>query len=267
MKRFEGMILCSDVDGTLIDENNQVPKENLEAIEYFQAHGGKFALATGRVPEALFPILPGLDPDFPCICHNGCSIYDMKTRTYIDTVELDRSSEKVIREIQRISPSSGIEIMTTEGICIVKRNHATDRHITFEKISAMQASSLEEVKAPWLKTLFANEPEEISVIQNAMEHSPYHADYTIIRTHQYYYEIFHKEASKGNALRQLCKLFAIRPEDVIAIGDNDNDVSMLQAVGKSAAVQNASESAKAHADIVTTRTNAQGAVAELISKL
>ena len=36
MKRFEGLVLCADVDGTLINEENKVPKENLEAIEYFQ---------------------------------------------------------------------------------------------------------------------------------------------------------------------------------------------------------------------------------------
>lgn len=84
MKRFEGLVLCSDVDGTLIDEHNSVPKENLEAIQYFRAHGGKFTLATGRIPEAVTPVLHGITLDFPCICHNGCSIYDF-TQTVIST--------------------------------------------------------------------------------------------------------------------------------------------------------------------------------------
>lgn len=267
MKKFHGLLLCSDVDGTIIDENNTVPKENIEAIKYFKAHGGTFTLASGRIPEALFPILGDIHPDFPVICHNGCSLYDAEKRIFLDTVPLDRGAISVLEQIRSISPDTGIELMTTEGIFVVQQNQATDRHITFEKVQAKNASSPGSVTPTWLKILFADEPETISAIQNAMEHSPYHKDYTIIRTHRYYYEIFNKKASKGEALKKLCDRYGIAFEHVIAVGDNDNDVPMLKLAGTSAVVRNGSAAAKAHADMVTARTNSEGAVAELISKL
>ena len=47
MKKFAGVLLCTDLDGTLLDKNQNVSKENLEAIEYFQAEGGYFTFVTG----------------------------------------------------------------------------------------------------------------------------------------------------------------------------------------------------------------------------
>ena len=266
MKRFEGLVLCSDVDGTLIDEHNSVPKENLEAIQYFRAHGGKFTLATGRIPEAVTPVLHGITLDFPCICHNGCSIYDFYTNRYIDTVELPKEAHKAAEQVIELSPDTGVEVITPEGIFVVKQTFATDRHIAFEKITARRADSLEEVPAPWLKILFAQEPDKTDRLNEQMRSSAYHANYTIIKTHQYYYEIYHKNASKGNALETLCAHFNIDLKNVAAIGDNENDLSMLLKAGISAAAGNAPGSVKTKAGIVTC-ANSQGAVADFISKL
>lgn len=267
MERYRGLVLCADVDGTLINEENKVPKENLEAIEYFQAHGGKFTIASGRVPEAIVPVLPGLKLDFPCICQNGCGIYDFEKNTYISTVPVGKDAVRVAKEIEAISPDSGIEVMCPEGIYVVKNTFATERHLTYEKIEAKYADSLEEVTSEWLKILFANDPDEITKIQEAMQSSAFHKDFSIVRTHRYYYEIFNKGANKGNALKTLCRLCNIDMKNVIAVGDNDNDVAMLLAAGKSAVVQNASEYAKQNASLVLTRTNSEGAVAELIETL
>ena len=267
MKRFDGLILCSDVDGTLIDENNTVPKENIEAIAYFQAHGGKFMLATGRIPEAVTPILDGIHPDLPGICHNGCSIYDFNEKKYVATTELSRTSVAPAKEIMALFPESGVEILTEDGIYIVKPNFATKRHITFEKITAKPAESFDSVTATWLKILFAQDPEDTTKMQEAMKNSPYRENFTLIRTHQYYYEIFNKNANKGNALKQFCSMYQLDTKNLLAIGDNDNDAEMLKIASVSAAVCGAAPSAQDAADMVMTKTNEEGAVAEFISGL
>lgn len=267
MEKYKGLVLCADVDGTLINEENKVPKENLEAIEYFQAHGGKFTIASGRVPEAIAPVLPGLKLDFPCICQNGCGIYDFEKNTYISTVPVGRDAARVVKEIRALSPNSGIEVMCSEGIYVVKSTFATTRHLTYEKIDAKYVASLEDVSSEWIKVLFADDSEQISKIQEKMKDSPFHKEYSIVRTHQYYYEIFDKSANKGKALKLLCGLCNIDVKNIIAVGDNDNDREMLSLAGKSAAVGNASEMAKQSADILLTRTNCESAVAELIKML
>ncbi len=266
MDKFKGLVLVSDVDGTLIDENNKVPKENIEAIEYFRAHGGKFALATGRIPEALLPVVSGIKLDFPCICHNGCSIYDMEKRKYVNMIELDKKAKSVAEEIMTISPISGVEVMTTEGIYVIKRTKATDFHIGFEKISAKYADNFDHVTVPWFKILFAQKDEETGYINEKMMNSLWKDDFTIIRTHKFYFEIFNKDASKGNGLKTLCKEYGIDLKNVISIGDNDNDLSMIEVSGFGAATGNAPDYVKEKAQIIT-KTNSEGAVADLISKL
>lgn len=266
MDKFKGLVLISDVDGTLIDENNEVPKENIEAIEYFRAHGGKFTLATGRIPEALFPVLPGLTLDFPCICHNGCSIYDVNKREYIATVELEKQAKCAAEEIMKISPKSGVEIMTPDGIYVIKKTKATDFHLEFEKITARYKNSFGDVTVPWLKILFAQSDEETGYINEKMMNSSWKEDFTIIRTHRFYFEIFNKNASKGSGLKKLCKEYGIDLKNVISIGDNDNDLSMIEISGIGAATGNAPDYVKEKAQIIT-KTNSDGAVADLISKL
>lgn len=266
MDKFEGLVLVSDVDGTLIDENNNVPKENVEAIEYFRAHGGKFTLATGRIPDALLSVVTGINIDFPCICHNGCSIYDMYKRKYVLSIELDKNAEKVAEDIMKLSPVSGVEVMTPEGIYVIKQTQATDFHLSLEKISGKYVDCFGDIDVPWFKILFAQSDEETGIINEKMLESKWKKDYTIIRTHKFYYEIFNKNASKGNALQSLCKQFGIDLKNVISIGDNDNDVSMIEMSGIGAAPENAYDRVKAKAQIIT-KNNIDGAVADLISKL
>ena len=50
MGKFDGILICTDLDGTLINSSEKVSKENLDAIEYFKANGGLFTFVTGRLP-------------------------------------------------------------------------------------------------------------------------------------------------------------------------------------------------------------------------
>ena len=264
--KFSGLIICSDVDGTLIDEKNTVPKNNIEAIEYFRAHGGKFMIATGRIPEAVTSAMGDMSFDFPGICHNGCSVYDFSEKAYKETIEIDERAIPVAEEIMSFSPNSGAEVMTAQGIYVAKATPATDFHVTFEKVYAVLIDSIKYAPKPWFKILFAQSPEETDAIKEAFLNSPYNEDYNLIKTHQFYYEIYNKTASKGAALLRFCKSKGIDLKNVIAIGDNENDISMIDVAGTGVAVGNASDIVKAHADIITC-SNEDGAIADLISKL
>jgi len=266
MKKFSGIVLCSDVDGTLIDKNNKIPEANKEAIKYFQENGGKFMIATGRIPEAVVPILDGVTLDFPCICHNGCSLYDFEKKCYIDTIELSKEAAPTIDEVLEKSPVSGVEIMTTEGIYVLKQNSATDRHISFEKITARYVDRIEEIKPMWLKILFGQEEKETDALYQAMENSKFKKDYLLVRTHHYYYEIFNKSAGKGNMLKKMCTEYGIKREQLAVIGDNENDISMLEIAGISAAAGNGAKRVKDMADFVVEDAE-DGAVADFILKL
>lgn len=267
MKRFDGLVLCSDIDGTLVDNMGNVPKENIEAIKYFRENGGKFTLVTGRVPEGVYHILSDLEIDYPCVCHNGCSIYDFNGNKCIEMMELSKSAVMPMNEIMKISPESGVEIMTSEGIYVLKNNGAVERHLTNENLMAKYINTVDEVDVPWIKILFAQMSEsDTDKINRQMKDSVYNKDYSIIKSHMLYYEIFNKNAGKGAALKKLCESLKIDLKNVVAIGDSDTDISMISIAGIGAAVENASENVKNQANIITCENN-KAAVSDLISKL
>ena len=264
--KFKDLVICSDLDGTLLDEQNAIPKANLEAIEYFRAHGGKIMLATGRFPGAVPPAIGDFLPDFPCICHNGCSVYDLSKKEYVEITPLDDGAASVIDEIISLFPTVGIEVMNKEGLCVARRNFATDRHAEYEKVETSSADGVKNTPKPWIKIVVAEDPDMVIAVRKKFLDSPFKEKYNMLQTHKYYYEIFNKTANKGTALKKICELYGINPKNVIAVGDNENDITMLDAAGTAVAVANAHSSVKACADIITC-SNDEGALADLISRL
>ena len=93
MKKFEGILICTDLDGTLLRDDKSISKENLEAIEYFKAEGGYFTFVTGRLPYFVQNIYNTVNPNVPFGCSNGGAIYDHREKKYIYSKELSKEAE------------------------------------------------------------------------------------------------------------------------------------------------------------------------------
>ena len=76
MKKFENILICTDLDGTLLNSNREISKENIDAIEYFKSEGGLFTFITGRVPKTSKSICDSIAPNAPYGCMNGGGIFD-----------------------------------------------------------------------------------------------------------------------------------------------------------------------------------------------
>ena len=76
MSLFEGILLISDIDGTLINKNFEIPQRNIDAINYFVENGGHFSLATGRSLEATRPYSKKVNMSCPAIVFNGGALCD-----------------------------------------------------------------------------------------------------------------------------------------------------------------------------------------------
>lgn len=267
MGKFDGWLLCSDMDGTLIDDNHIISGENKKAIMYFKEQGGKFTYATGRHYKSICDKFEGLLPDLPIITVNGCGIYDFYKDEYLNLTEIRGDLKGIIKYVEQEFPFAGIEIIRPEDIVFYRENNATQRHYELEKLSQMKViSDIDKIEKPWLKLLFAQEPEETDALEQKILKSNFAKDYKLVRSHAYYYEIMDKSISKGFAIETICREYNIPRERVIAIGDNDNDLEMLKFAGISAAPSNGSDDALKEADIIT-RDNNNSAVADLIEKL
>jgi hydroxymethylpyrimidine pyrophosphatase-like HAD family hydrolase len=99
---FSGLLLVSDMDGTLLSSRNQLSLENIVAIERFVAFGGRFTVATGRIPSIAAPTLFRLAINAPGIFYNGGMIYDFANQRIVWQTVLQRMS----RRLSPISPTS-----------------------------------------------------------------------------------------------------------------------------------------------------------------
>ncbi len=265
MGKFTNLLLCTDLDDTLLTDDKRVSEENRRAIEYFKSEGGLFTFATGRVPKGARPILEQVQPNAPMVCFNGAGIYDVKKQQLVWTAELDEAAVEAVEYVDKTFPFSGIEICTEREIYFCKMNRLVQQHKELEHFPDNN-SDYHDVPRPWTKVLFIQEEEYVPQVRQALLSSPFTERYEFIQSSPYYYEMLPKGASKGAGLLELAKLMKIPAERTIAIGDNENDLSLINDAGVGVAVKNAVPEVLEAADYITVDNNSS-AVSAVIAAL
>jgi len=263
MKKFEKTVICCDVDGTFIGDDFKIPKSNLEAIEYFRSEGGRFTFATGRTNKGLRLLFDEIVPDMPVICQNGSAIYDYATEKYLWHFPVSKESREIIDFIDKKYPGAGIELMTVKDAYCLKENHATRKHESDEKYT-LTPGNYKDIHEDWLKVVFAEKPSEVDKIQETLENSPFYKEYKMVRSYSTYYEFFSLGVNKGVGASEFEKLFSIGMENLIVIGDNENDCAMLSLPCRSFAPSSAAQIAKDCADTILKSTNNEGVLKEVL---
>lgn len=263
MKKFENKVICSDVDGTLIDDEFFLPEENLKAIEYFKSEGGIFTISTGRTLQGLKRYKDILNLEYPFVCQNGGALYDYSKDEFIWCEPLGTDAVDVINFVHKKYPEIGVEVITTAGAYCIYENHGTRKHESDEHFKFIQ-SDLDGVKGDWLKVVFAGSEEETDAVQIMLEKSKYYNDFQMVRSFYSYYEFVNKNTNKARAVQELSKILGIEIDNFVVIGDNENDCSMLRLPCKSFAPSSAAEVAKQSADVVLCSSNNDGVLKEVL---
>ena len=87
MGKFDGMLICTDLDGTLYNDDKIISDENLNAIEYFKSEGGLFTFITGRHHIVSRDVYEEIKPNAPIGCLNGGGLYDYEKEKYFTCVD------------------------------------------------------------------------------------------------------------------------------------------------------------------------------------
>ena len=96
MGKFDGILICTDLDGTLLKKDKTISKENLDAIEYFKKEGGVFTFVTGRSSSTIRDMYNAVKPNIPFGCMNGGGVYDGEKEEYIWKLEADKSVIEIV---------------------------------------------------------------------------------------------------------------------------------------------------------------------------
>lgn len=265
MGKFDGILLCTDLDDTLLMTDKSVSEKNLKAIEYFKGEGGLFTFLTGRVPLGTRPVLEYVVPNAPSVCFNGGAIYDFQTQKMLWSRTLDDEAIKAAEFVDKKFTSAGIEVCTSDKVYFCKNNYRTEEHKINEKFPD-NFLDYHDIEEKWNKALFMVEESEMGDLRELIAASPFAEKYTFVRSSPWYYELLPKGANKGEGLIRLADMLGIDRKKVISMGDNENDLEQIKAAGIGIAVGNAVENIKKAADYITVDNNSD-AVAAVIADI
>lgn len=266
MGKFEGVLFCTDLDGTLLREDKTVSAENRAAIEYFKSEGGLFTFITGRMPFFATSIFRTVQPNAPFGCINGGGVYDEETRSYLWRQELPRSALELVEYVDRSIEGIGIQVNVFDKVYFSRENSAM---ALFREVTGAKNLVLDyhDVHEPIAKILFGDEREEVILrLESLLRAHPRAGEFDFIRSERTLFEILPKGISKGTALQKMTECLHVSPAKTIAIGDYNNDIGMMRAAGLGIAVANAVPALKAVADHVTV-SNEEHAIARVIEDL
>ncbi|OTN77425.1 hypothetical protein A5886_002525 [Enterococcus sp. 8G7_MSG3316] len=280
-------LIASDMDGTLLNASMQISEENIQAIKYAQSKGIEFMVATGRNRKEALPPLEEAGLDCAMITLNGAQVFDASGQSLF-TVPIDREKTRSIMDLLK-EHQIYFEISTSNGIYSESQTRRIENfaihtaeampHLTHKMAIAMTAARLEFLPINYVgdfSELFLLEeleflkiicfhPDGASVLAPITQVIDGYGDLVVTSSGQNNIEINHRNAQKGIAVAHVAKERGIDLSDVLTIGDNLNDLSMLQAAGVSFAMGNGELEVKEAAKYLTN-TNIESGVGKAIMR-
>jgi len=260
-------LLAIDLDGTLLSSAKRVSDATATAVRDARHRGGvHVVLATARPPRTVMPFYRLLDLDAPMINYNGALVYDPSS----DRVLMHRpiplkTSLRIVHLARQMFPDILIsgEILDRWYTDRVDPKHLTE---TARLCKPDQVAPIEK----WMtqavtKLLILGQPQKLTQIAAAI-YKEYLHQVSVVQIDSDLLQIMHATVSKAQALRVIAGEMGIMRENVMAIGDNANDVGMLTWAGMGVAVANAVPQALAAAKMITDSNDHDG-VANAIRKV
>lgn len=270
MKKINYKLIVSDFDGTLIDDNQQIPENVRSAINDYVSCGGVFAVCTGRMLCSILPRVRELGLKGLVVANQGGVIADIESGKLIKCSGLDyEDAAEVCQNFEELNSNVNIycgdDLYTNiskdnEYLQLYERIIGVDAEFVEGKMSEFVTKN--RLRCQKVACLVApNERDEL--YEKLLKRLGSRFDVTC--SAKVLIEVSPLNETKGEAVKFLCNSFNVPIDKCIAVGDNLNDLSMIKAAGLGIAVENADDKLKAFADEISISNNA-GAIAEIIKK-
>lgn len=262
-------LVAIDLDGTLLDDQKNIPSPNISLIKKIKDRGVKVVIATGRPLIVIRKILSqlGIDSDESyCVALNGAMVQKIGSAEIIYSANFSaRKFRHVFHLIKKYSLY--LHAFSLEyGLIANKKNKYSDiecyggvieyREFDFEKITDDDL---------FYKAVLTGPKEEIDRLEKNLDHV-FIEMFTVVRTLPCILEFLPKGTNKGSGLQHLADKLNIKPDEMIAFGDEHNDLEMMQTVGLPVAMGNAVQPIKNISRIITL-TNNEAGVAYMLNEL
>lgn len=260
-------MIVLDMDDTLLRDDYTMSERTIKALMSAQEAGVKVVLASGRPTFAMLDIAAQLKLDeygSYILSFNGAKIINAKTKEEVFSSTL---SPETVHRLYDISKRENVGIHTYIGDSIVTEtaNPFSDIEAEITGLPLHVVDSFKEtITQPVVKVLML-EREEVLVHTEKKLQKELSGELSVMRSKPYFLEFTESGVTKGSSIEQLIKQFDIKQEEVIAVGDSYNDLSMIQFAGLGIAMGNAPDDMREAADYVAD-TNMNDGVAKVVEE-
>ena len=273
-------LLASDIDGTIIDNDNQISPYNLEAIRKLNNKNVNFTLCTGKTYFMVKDFCKQMNAGYG-IFGNGTQIINLKTgkeiirntlnqKDVIDCIDIANKNNLHIHIYieNKIVSQGSLKYMAYRNYKLYKEN------ISFDVVDDLKQYI--NINNPSILKLIISAEKDLGNIRKEILNSQNLAVMQIRKYNEYKDKIIDKEyehldivpkcVNKYNSLKQLCDYLNIQKDEVMAIGDNMNDVGMIENAGIGVAIGGSYEEVIKKASYVTKNSAKDGGFAEAVYK-
>lgn len=255
-------LVTIDIDGTLLNSERKVTPEVKAAIQKCTENDVNIVLATGRPTIGVLDLIKelGLDNDHGfMITYNGAMIQNAGTEdvliqhplTHDDYLDIELLSRKLDVHFHVQDYTTMYTANTDISEYTVHEAFLTGIPLVYRPVGEMTPDTT------IIKSMIIDHEDKLN---EAIRNIP--AEYTerfaMVKSMPFYLEVLNKKATKGTAVTELANFLSISMDEVMAIGDNENDLSMLEAAGIGVAMGNAVPAAKEIADKITKSNDEHG---------
>lgn len=262
-------LIALDMDGTLLDPDHKITPAVKSAIARAQQQGIIVVLASGRPHIGMQRYITELGLDKPgqfCISYNGALVQRAEDGSCVAEVTLGHADYLKFEQLAR---EFGVHFQALDKTHLYTPNQDISKY-TIHEVSLTgiplryRAAADMDPSLRFPKLMMIDEPELLDAAICRLP-AEVRKEYTILKSAPFYLEILNNQVNKGAAVRKLAELSGFSADEVMAIGDHENDLAMIAYAGCGVAMGNAIDSVKQQARYQTS-SNAEEGVARAIEQ-
>ena len=271
MKKFENVVIASDLDGTYFGTKSYIVERNVERVKYFCDNGGHFTFATGRLP--LFIKKPIPEPrkyiNMPAVMGNGTCIYDYSENRAIEEHFLDpEKTSEILKFIRDFDSSLGMRATFREGFAVNDIENPISRR-EYERLPDFMDKRIVPVER-WneldlYKSNIIGPDDKIDELYPLLKERFSDAA-GITRSASFLIELIPFGVTKARGLKKLVGEYFGRKMTLVCAGDYDNDIEMLKLADIAVCPSNANDNVKSICNKCLC-SNDEGVIGDLIDML
>ncbi|MBN1444567.1 MAG: HAD family phosphatase [Candidatus Omnitrophica bacterium] len=271
-------LISLDLDGTLLSDDGTISRENISCLKEFSEKGGIVVLSSGRMTGCISPFAEMLGIDCPLIAYNGamaklnrasgrriiyhnpvgpayadmlidyCAENNFLLNYYLQDVLYAQDDENLRKYAEIYSCQTGAVYHPVKNLKMMKGNSPTKMILITDAVNGKNPFRSRDFQYGYFKNKIGD-------------------GLNVLKTNPEYLEFMNIGSDKGTALAKIADYFNLGRDEIIALGDGENDISMLEYAGLSAAPANAGEKVKKSADVVLEWDNNRSAAGKFLSKI